>query len=242
MSSIAENAERIIEQVEKAAMETGRDPSDIKILAAAKYTDRIGIEQLIRAGITLIGENRVQDAKEKISADESTGQEDIHTAFPDAKVHMIGHLQSNKVNHALRIFDLIETVDRQSLADMLEKRLAQENRMLPVLIEVKLTGESTKTGCSSGDLPCLLDHIFENCPHLSIRGLMGMGPWDPDPEVARPFYRELKKHFDSCRKNTPEPEIFNTISMGMSADFHIAIQEGATLVRIGRALFTENFV
>ncbi len=230
-----------MKQVVEAAEDAGRDPSEINILAAAKYTDRQGIEELLNAGIALIGENRIQSARDKLAPIESTGQRDIHDEFPDVKIHMIGHLQKNKVNHALRIFDLIETLDRPSLADALEKRLDAVDRALPVLVEVKLTGEDTKTGCPVNKLPGFLDYVWGNSTHLTVGGLMGMGPWDPDPEVARPFYRTLKFLFDSCRERAPDPVDFNTISMGMSADFEVAIQEGATLVRIGRALFTEDF-
>lgn len=241
MSGISENVLRIMNQVVEAAGDAGRDPSEIKILAAAKYANRQGIEDLLNAGISLIGENRVQSAREKLALIESIGQCDIRDEFPDVKIHMIGYLQRNKVKHALRIFDLIETLDRRSLADTLEKRLDAVDRTLPVLVEVKLTGEDTKTGCPVNKLPEFLNYVWGNCRHLKVEGLMGMGPWDPDPEVARPFYRTLKKLFDSCRESAPDPGDFNTISMGMSADFQVAIQEGATLVRIGRALFTEDF-
>lgn len=241
MNGISEHVLRVMKQIVEAAKGAGRDPSEIKILAAAKYTDRRGIEELMNAGIDLIGENRVQSARDKLAPIESTGQCDIHDEFPDAKIHMIGYLQRNKVKHALRIFDLIETLDRPSLADTLEKRLDAIDRTLPVLVEVKLTGEDTKTGCPVNELPGFLDYVWGNCRHLTVGGLMGMGPWDPDPEVARPFYRTLKELFDSLRESAPDPVEFNTISMGMSADFEVAIQEGATLVRIGRALFTKDF-
>jgi len=150
---------------------------------------------------------------------------------------MIGSLQKNKINHALRLFDLVETIDTIKLADALEKRLAKRERVLPILVEVKLTDEETKGGCPMDEVPALLDHIWSDCPHLDLRGLMGMGPWDPDPEVARPYYRRLKTLYDEILPNTPDKSVFSTISMGMSADFHVAIQEGATLVRIGRKFF-----
>jgi hypothetical protein len=238
-ASIEANVRRIREAVAKAASDAGRDPDDISILAAAKYTDRAGVEALLNAGIRLIGENRVQDARNKLGESEDGSQRDIHEFFPDCRVHMIGHLQSNKVNHALKIFDMVETVDRVSLADALQKRLGPDNRVFPVLIEVKLTSEDTKTGCAPDDLPSLLNYLHASCPNLQVKGLMGMGPWDPDPEVARPFYRALKSAFDSLKSSAPDPGLFATLSMGMSADFHVAIQEGATLVRIGRALFEQ---
>jgi len=237
MSKIAENVARIVERVGDACRQAGRDPSEVKILAAAKYTDRVGVEELIRAGIFMIGENRVQDAVAKLCADDRTGQVDIHNAFPHVKIHFIGHLQTNKINHALKLFDVIETVDRISLADQLEKRLAEQNRILPVLLEVKLTEEDTKTGCPESEIPNLLDHIRTNCQHLELKGFMGMGPWNPDPEVARPYYKKLRECFERFSHHAPVKGIFDTVSMGMSADFHVAIQEGATVVRIGRALF-----
>jgi len=236
MGSIADNTGRIIEKVADACRDAGRDPSEVKILAAAKYTDRAGAAEILSAGIGIIGENRIQDALAKHCADEESGQVDIHEEFPGVNVHYIGHLQKNKINHALKLFDLIETIDTIKLAEALDKRLTERDRVMPVLLEVKLTSEDTKTGCSESDLEDLIGYIGENCPHLEVRGLMGMGPWDPDPETARPFYKKLRENFERI-KNSTRSDKFDTVSMGMSADFHIAIQEGATLVRIGRALF-----
>jgi PLP dependent protein len=234
MSNIADNVNKIRDSVAKAASDAGRKPSDIDIMAATKYTDRQGVVDLLQAGIHLIGENRVQDALRKLAEMEGPAQEDIHDKYPECRVHLIGQLQTNKINSALRLFDMIESVDRISLATDLEKRLDQ---VLPILVEVKLTGEETKSGCPVDQLPELMSHIWGNCPHLEVRGFMGMGPWDPDPEVARPFYRSLKGLFDETRSKAPAPETFHVLSMGMSADFHVAIQEGATLVRIGRSFF-----
>jgi hypothetical protein len=231
---IAQNTARVIAAVREAAEDSGRDPSEVGILAATKYTDRAGVEAIIRAGIPLIGENRVQDAMEKLGANEDGSRKDIHQDFPECRVHLIGHLQTNKVNQALRLFDLVETVDRIALAEALEKRV---DRILPVLVEVKLTSEDSKTGCLQDDLKGLLGYIINECPHLELRGLMGMGPFDENPEVARPYYRRLRELFEASREGLPNPEGFRVVSMGMSADFRVAIQEGATLVRIGRALF-----
>jgi pyridoxal phosphate enzyme (YggS family) len=237
MSRIADNVARILEEVAQAAIDCARDPAAVRILAATKYTDRAGATELARAGIILFGENRVQDASAKYGPSAEGVADSIRHLFPDCRLHFIGHLQRNKVNQALRLFDLVETVDRMSLVDGLEKRLTVDDRALPVLVEVKLTGEETKTGCPIDDLPALLDHLWRKCPHLAVRGLMGMGPWDPDPEVARPFYRRLKELFESNRPNAPDRSQFDTLSMGMSGDFRIAIEEGATLLRIGRAFF-----
>ncbi|MFH1676602.1 MAG: YggS family pyridoxal phosphate-dependent enzyme [bacterium] len=236
-SKIAENAGRIREAVKKAAIDAGRGSYEIRILAATKYTDRSGAEELVRSGITIIGENRVQDAMKKLGASDDGSQPDIHSVHPETEIHMIGHLQKNKVNQALGLFDSLDSLDSIILADALEKRLEARDRILPVLIEVKLTGEETKSGISQNEVPALIEHVFSDCPHISIRGVMGMGPWDPNPETARPFYRELKSIFDSLRKDIDKSCAFDTISMGMSADFQVAIQEGATMVRIGRALF-----
>jgi PLP dependent protein len=234
MTNIADNAKKIMEHVVSAAVDAGREPSDISVLAATKYTDRAGVETLMNAGIMLIGENRVQDAIAKLT--ETHEHPDIHKSFPGCHVHMIGSLQANKINQALKLFDLVETVDRPALAEALEKRIDRD-RVLPVLIEVHLTEEESKTGSPVENLPELIDYVACKCPHLSLRGLMGMGPWDPDPETARPYYRRLHALFDLYRAESSDPENFNILSMGMSADFHVAIQEGATVVRIGRALF-----
>ena len=233
---IAQNAAKVIKAVRETAEASGRDPSEVGILAATKYTDRTGVEMLLRAGITLIGENRVQDAFAKLGAAEDGSKKDIREDFPECRIHMIGHLQTNKINQALKLFDSIETVDRIPLAEALEKRL---DKILPILVEVKLTSEDTKTGCPQDELNTLLEYIRRDCPHLELRGLMGMGPFDENPEIARPYYRRLKELFETSRDASPNPETFKVISMGMSADFHVAIQEGATLVRIGRALFDQ---
>lgn len=234
IDKIEQNVIDIRAKVVRAAADSGRDPESVQIMAATKYTDRAGVEALLRAGITLIGENRVQDALDKLLASEK--QPDIKAEFPNCHVHLIGALQTNKINQALKLFDLIETVDRIPLAEALEKRI-DEDSILPVLIEVHLTEEESKTGVEVEKLPELIDYISCNCPHLHLRGFMGMGPFDPDPEVSRPYYRRLHTLFELYRPSVLDPSIFTILSMGMSADFHIAIQEGATLVRIGRALF-----
>jgi len=239
---IKENVERIMGRVEVAANAAGREPSEIQVLAATKYTDRAGVIELVKSGIKLIGENRVQDAAAKLGADEESGQVNIHDEYPDLKVHMIGHLQKNKINMGMELFDLVETVDSIKLADAINKRVSPPGRVLPVLMEVKLTGEETKTGCDISGVGKLAGHIWENCPNLELRGVMGMGPWDPDAETARPYYKNLMEVYECHREQAPDPELFKTISMGMSADFEVAIEEGATLVRIGRALFDYSLI
>ncbi|HEX9745906.1 MAG TPA: YggS family pyridoxal phosphate-dependent enzyme [bacterium] len=232
---ITRNVNRILEMVADAATQAGREPSEVSVLAATKYTDRQGVMEVINAGITIIGENRVQDARGKLG---NRGEaDDIRREIPGSEFHMIGHLQSNKANHALKIFDHIDTIDRITIAEALEKRLASDNRILPCTIEIGLTGEESKTGVSRKDLPALFDYVIGDCPHLDLRGFTGMGPLDPDPEAGRPTYRELRKIYEGYMEQVPDRDKFAILSMGMSADYHVAIQEGATLVRIGRALF-----
>lgn len=233
---LVENIQKIKKEIETEAENSGRNASEISVMAASKYTDRAGVETLIQNGINIIGENRVQDAVKKLCAHDD-GQIDIHEVFPDIEIHMIGYLQSNKINHALKLFDFIDSIDRISITEALEKRLGISGKILPILIDVHLTDEESKTGVKPNDLGSLVSYIQSNCPHLELRGLMGMGPWDPNPESARPFYKKLKTLFDVTRQQINAPEKFSILSMGMSADFHVAIPEGSTLLRIGRALF-----
>lgn len=224
---IKENVERILERIEKACHEAGRSTDSVKLLAASKTRTPKEIEEAFESGIKLFGENRVQEAKEKIP---------LLSHLP-IQWHMIGHLQTNKVKKALELFDCIQTVDRESLVRELDKRLLSLGRKLPVLIEVKLSPEETKHGCPLEDLERLTELVLSK-ETLELKGLMTVPPYFEDIDKVRPYFaklRELKEKLEQSF-NVKLPEL----SMGMSHDFEAAILEGATIVRIGTAIFGER--
>ncbi len=220
---IKENYEKIREEIEKACAKVGRKPEEVKVLAATKTRNLEEIKEAYKAGIRLFGENRVQEAREKIpNLRELQG----------AQWHMIGHLQRNKVKYAVELFNAIETVDRKSLVEEIEKRL--KGKGIEVLIEVKLSFEESKHGCRPEEVKELAEYILER-PNLKLKGLMTVPPFYEDAELVRLFFirlREIKEKLEEELKvKLPE------LSMGMSHDFKVAVEEGATIVRIGTALF-----
>ncbi len=221
---IRENYERIREEIEKACQRVGRNPQEVKVLAATKTRSSEEIEEAYRAGIRLFGENRVQEAREKIPK--------LKDLLKGAQWHMIGHLQRNKVKYAVELFNVIETVDRKSLVDELEKRL--KGKEIEVLIEVKLSSEESKHGCKPQEVKELAEYILKR-PNLKLKGLMTVPPFYEDMELVRPFFirlREIKERLEEELKVE-----LSELSMGMSHDFKVAVEEGATIVRIGTALF-----
>ncbi len=221
---IKENVERILERIEKACSRVGRDPKEVKLLAATKTRTPEEIREAYHAGIRLFGENRVQEAKEKIPK-----LQDI-----SAEWHMIGHLQTNKAKHAIKLFDVIETIDRESIIIELEKRLKKENRKLPVLIEVKVSPEESKHGVEPQKVEQLTEKVLQS-ENLKLIGLMTVPPYDENLEIVRKYFQKLRKIKEQLEEkfSISLPEL----SMGMSYDFEIAIEEGATIVRIGSAIF-----
>ena len=222
MSEIKENLLRVIERMEKAAKKVGRDPNEIKLVAVSKTVEAARIKEAIEAGISILGENYVQEAQRKI---EEIGRPVFW--------HFIGHLQSNKAKYAVRLFDMIHSLDSLPLAEELNRRAEQGNQVLKVMIEVNLSKEATKFGADEKKLMNLAWGI-QNLNHLSIEGLMTMPPYFDSPEMSRPYFialRELKEKMG--KEGIPMKEL----SMGMSNDFEIAIEEGATYVRVGTAIF-----
>jgi len=206
-----------------SAARAGRAPAAIRLIAVSKTFPAERIMAAYECGQRDFGENRVQEFREKLP----------QLRFSDAKFHFIGHLQSNKVPQAMA-FDYIETVDSGRLALRLNDAAANAGKVIPVLIEVKLAAEESKTGISEQDTQALAAQMA-SLDHLQLRGLMTIPPYMPDPEAARPFFRRLRELRDRLQntglKNVEE------LSMGMSRDFPIAIEEGATMVRIGTAIF-----
>jgi pyridoxal phosphate enzyme (YggS family) len=222
MPEIRENLLRVMERIESAARRVGRDPKEIKLVAVSKTVEPTRIKEAIEAGVSILGENYVQEAKKKI--------EEI--GHPVAW-HFIGHLQSNKAKYAVQLFDMIHSLDSIALAEELNHRAEQVDRIFKVMVEINLSGETTKFGIDEGKILNLVKRILQ-LNHLSLEGLMTMPPYFDSPEMSRPYYIELRGLKEKiAREGIPMGEL----SMGMSNDFEIAIEEGATYVRVGTAIF-----
>jgi pyridoxal phosphate enzyme (YggS family) len=228
MSAVRENILRIRERIAAAALRAGREPNSVRLMAVTKTVHDEPILAAIEAGIDIIGENYVQEAKRKI---ELMGK--------SVEWHLIGHLQTNKAKYAVRLFDMIHSVNRLSLAEELNRRAATIGTICRVLIEVNLGGEDSKSGAPPEEAPALIRTIAA-MPHLSIRGLMTMAPWYDDPEKARPFFAGLRVLRDRIAAENIPNVVMRELSMGMTDDFEVAVEEGATIVRIGRAIFGER--
>ena len=227
-SLIAENIAKIKHRIAIAATRCGRDPHSIKLMAVTKTVNLERIFNAVEAGVTMLGENYVQEAKDKIAA-----------VTKPAQWHMIGHLQTNKAKYAVHLFDCIHSVDRWELARELDKRAGIANHHLNILIEVNVSGEQTKNGIPASAASSLIKQIAP-LPNLTIRGLMTMAPYSDNPENARPYFAALSKlKNDITAQSIPRVQM-EELSMGMTDDFEVAIEEGATIVRIGRAIFGER--
>lgn len=224
-TDIAANIEKITQRIAAACSRAGRDPHSVELMAVTKTVSTERILQAVDAGITLLGENYVQEAREK--------QELLGGS---ARMHLIGHLQTNKAKYAVRLFDCVHSVDRLELAQELNKRAKAVNRTLDILIEVNVSGEQTKNGVSPAQVRELIGRIA-GLENLSVRGLMTMAPYSDDPETSRPYFQALRQlRDDIAREEIPRVQMAE-LSMGMTDDFEVAIEEGSTIVRIGRAIF-----
>lgn len=222
---LAERVATVQQQVAEAAAASGRDPDDITIIAVCKTAPREAVDAAVELGLRHFAENRVQDALRKFEA----------PLPPGCDLHLIGHLQTNKVRPAVGLFDVIETVDRPSLITALEKEAARIEKRLPVLVQVNIAGEEQKAGCTPQEAHGLLAALTAS-PWLEPQGFMTMAPLVADPEEVRPVFRglrELRNQLQEQFADVPLP----VLSMGMSNDYPVAIAEGATLVRVGRAIF-----
>jgi pyridoxal phosphate enzyme (YggS family) len=216
--------------IETSARRAGRDTSEIKLVAVSKTHPTETLRRAIEAGVTELGENRVQEADEKIS---ELGRE-------VARWHLIGHLQANKARRAVALFDLIHSLDSVSLARRLDRLCEEAGREeLSVLIQVDLAGEATKSGASEQELPELIETIGA-CSHLRLAGLMTLPPFLDDAELVRPYFRRLRELRDELAGREAFGANAGELSMGMSHDYAVAIEEGATLVRVGTAIFGER--
>jgi pyridoxal phosphate enzyme (YggS family) len=220
--TIRERLLRVHERIQAAAGRAGRDPSSVRLVAVSKTVPVEIIRQAFEAGVATLGENRVQEAAEKIPA------------LPTVAVwHLVGHLQSNKAKQAVALFELIHSVDSIKLVQALDRHGRDAGRRVRCLVEVNLGGEESKSGTREADARDLLA-AAQGLPNLQVEGLMAIPPFLPSPEEVRPYFRRLRALRDRLEgEGYRLPEL----SMGMSHDFEVAIEEGATLVRIGTAIF-----
>lgn len=244
---IANNFADVLRRIDRAASRAGRHAEEITLVAVTKTHPASKILSLYQAGARHFGENRVQERESKLD----------DTAKLDAMWHMIGHLQKNKVSRVPRMFDSVDSVDSIALAEKLDRAMSEfivgtangknnhreslrkgNEERFRVLIEVKLDPEPAKSGASDEDVPRLVEAILL-MPYLNLQGLMGVPPYFDNPEDARPYFRHLRKLRDNIRKEMG-PQLLPVLSMGMSHDFEIAIEEGASEVRVGTSLFGQR--
>jgi hypothetical protein len=217
-------------RIETCARRRGRDPAEITLIAVSKTHPPSLLRRAIEAGAHDLGENRVQEAEAKI---EELGR------WPP-RWHLIGHLQANKARRAVALFDVIHSIDSASLARRLDRLCVEEGRnQLPVMIQVDLANEETKSGVDEDDLPGLIS-VVKACERLRLIGLMTLPPFSEDAERARPYFRRLRELRDASGSRMDFGDGRGELSMGMSNDYEVAIEEGATMVRIGTAIFGER--
>jgi len=230
--SIADNIARVKQRIFQAAARAGRNPDSVTLMAVSKVVEPERIHQAYEAGIRVLGENRVQEFADKASAVQDLTQ---------AEWHLIGHLQSNKANKAAGLFHAIDSVDSLRLAQKLDQAAHQAGKILPILIEINVGGEENKSGIAPGspELEELLN-AASGLQNLQVQGLMTIPPYTEEPEGARTYFRQLRDLRDQIASRKLPRIRMEVLSMGMSHDFEIAIEEGSTCVRVGTAIFGER--
>jgi len=228
MVDIKANIEKVKQRIEAAARRVNRNPSEIILLAATKDVPVELIEKAIQSGITYIGENRIQEARSKYEA--------LKEKYPQVNWHFIGHLQTNKVKKVLDIFSTIESVDSRRLIEDISKKAEEKGKQVNIFIEVNTSGEASKFGVTPEETGAVVSFAsrFKN---LKIKGLMTIAPLAQDPEKARPYFRRLKELREDIKKLNIAGAELDYLSMGMTDDFEVAVEEGSNIVRIGRAIF-----
>jgi pyridoxal phosphate enzyme (YggS family) len=227
-TDIAANINKIKQRIAVAAVRAGRDPYSIKLMAVTKTVPPECILKAIEAGVTLLGENYVQEAKDKIAL-----------IGDSAKWHMIGHLQTNKAKYAIKLFDCIHSVDRLELAQELDHRARLGGSKMNILVEVNVSGEQTKNGVPAMEAMDLLQHM-SHLDNLAVHGLMTMAPYADNPENSRPYFKALRNLRNDILHAGITGIRMEELSMGMTDDFEVAIEEGSTIIRVGRAIFGER--
>lgn len=229
--SIRDNIAAVRERVDGAARRAGRDPNSVALMAVSKMKPAEEIHEAFEAGLRLFGENRVQEFEDKAAS-----LQDLMSA--GAQFHLIGHLQSNKTNKVADMFQAIDSVDSHSLLERLNAAAQRAGRVLPVLVEINIGGEEQKAG-----LPLDCSELNElllgasKLPYVAVRGLMTVPPFSENPENTRPYFRKMRELRDSITKRNLPGVTMDELSMGMSHDFEVAIEEGSTCVRVGTAIF-----
>jgi len=225
-SSVAGNLAAIRERIEAACVRAGRDPSGVKLVGVTKRVPVERVRKGIEAGLEILGENYIQEAMTKKEA-----LAGLHVSW-----HCIGHLQTNKAQMATECCDWIETVDREAIATELNRRARAAGKKVPVLIQVNIGGEEAKSGVRPDELSSFFK-LVSGLESLEVCGLMALPPFFDQPERVRPYFRQMRGLLEKLKREAAGPEKLVELSMGMSGDFEVAIEEGATLVRIGTALF-----
>lgn len=246
MVDIEANLRDVQRRIAEAAGRAGRDPAEITLVAVTKMFTVAHIQAAYEVGVRHFGENRVREAEEKIPI-VNQWVEEKHTLSP-LTWHMVGHLQSRKAKDAIQLFDIIHSVDTLKLAKRLDRLCRREDRIMPILLEANVSGEESKYGFAlerwaedekqRGRFFAIVEEILA-LPQVEVQGLMTMAPIVADPEEARPYFRRLRRLRDALAERFPG-EYWRHVSMGMTDDFEVAIEEGATIVRIGRAIFGER--
>lgn len=226
--SLTARVQEVRRRIARGALKSNRAPEEVRLIAVTKTHATPTLRCAIEAGVVDLGENRVQEADAKIA---ELGRD-------AARWHLIGHLQSNKAKRAAQLFDVVHTLDSIELAARLDRLCAEQERASPleVLIQVDLGGEATKTGLAERDVPALVERL-RDCRHLRLAGLMTIPPFNEDAERTRPFFRRLRELRDEWRARGVFGDAGGELSMGMSHDYEVAVEEGATMVRVGTALF-----
>jgi pyridoxal phosphate enzyme (YggS family) len=223
--SIAENIEKVRREIAAAAEKAGRDPAEIRLLAVSKTRSVEEMREAMAAGLCVFGENHVQEIREK------------YPLLPDASFHMIGHLQTNKVKYIVDKVELIHSVDSLHLAEEIQRQAEKAEREVKILLQVNAAGEASKFGLAAGETEDMLLRVLRDCPRIRVCGLMHIAPASEDMEAIRPYFRQVKELYQTLGRTEHPRCQFQWLSMGMSGDFPLAIEEGANIVRVGSAIF-----
>jgi pyridoxal phosphate enzyme (YggS family) len=222
---IKENIQEINAIKDQASIKAGGKAGDVLLVAVTKTRNVKELNEAVDAGITDIGENKVQEIMDK------------YDHVKKVRWHMIGHLQTNKVKYIIDKVSLIHSVDSMKLAEEIDKRAAQHNISMDILIQVNAAGEESKFGITTEETEKMIQYVLEKCPNINVRGLMCIAPFEDNPDDVRIFFAQVKEQYDRFSKIQHERLDFKYLSMGMSHDFEVAIKEGSNLIRVGTAIF-----